>query len=145
MGMIKHAHHQFDIDHPGKDSYRLRKAGARQMLIASTQRWALMKENDSPQEPALNELIQHFDAVQFDLVIVEGFKNEAIAKIEVHRAALNHPLLAASDPNFVAIACDTVLSLKHPIPQLDLNNPSHVSDFVRSWLETQRSQPPQPR
>lgn len=81
VGMIKHAHHHFDIDQPGKDSYVLRKAGARQMLIASSRRWALMTDLEDEQEPQLSDLIARLDHSQLDLILVEGFKHETFAKI----------------------------------------------------------------
>jgi molybdenum cofactor guanylyltransferase/molybdopterin-guanine dinucleotide biosynthesis protein MobB len=137
VGAIKHAHHRFDIDQPGKDSYVLRKAGAHQMLIASSQRWALMSENETPAEPRLADLMDRLDASRLDLVIVEGFKHEKIPKLEVHRPALQHPLLANDDRFVVAVACDAVLNSNNPCPQLDLNNPVQIADFIQSWLQTQ--------
>ncbi len=130
IGMIKHAHHQFDIDTPGKDSYRLRKAGATQTLIASTQRWALMTENPVEDPPELVNLIQHLDQKHLDLILVEGFKQAHIPKIELHRPGLGHPLLFPADDNIIAIATDTPLEIETDLPRLDLNQPEEIANFI---------------
>ena len=129
IAVIKHAHHGFDIDHPGKDSYVLRKAGARQTLVASASRWALMTERESPQEPRLADLMPRLDLALLDLVLVEGFKHESIPKIEVHRPVLGHPLLFPHDPAIVAVAADAVLPAAG-IPVLDLNSPEQVAGLI---------------
>ena len=131
--VIKHAHHAFDIDQPSKDSYKLRQAGSAQMLIASRQRWALMTETPTmKREPDLKYLLTQIDSDLADIVLVEGFKHEAIPKIEVYRAALNRPLLAAEDPNIIAVASDTVLAIKQQ--QIDLNDIDAMVGFVEHWL-----------
>ncbi len=126
--LVKHAHHDFDIDHPGKDSYELRKAGAGQVLIASRRRWALMVEREYEQDPPLAELLRHLDPTQADLVLVEGFKHEHLPKIELHRPALGRPLLYSDDPDIIAVASDQPLDV--PIPRLDLNDPASIAAFV---------------
>jgi molybdopterin-guanine dinucleotide biosynthesis protein MobB len=126
--LVKHAHHDFDIDHPGKDSYELRKAGAGQVLIASRRRWALMVEREYEQDPPLAELLRHLDPTQADLVLVEGFKHEHLPKIELHRPALGRPLLYPDDPDIIAVASDRPLDV--PIPRLDLNDPASIAAFV---------------
>ena len=131
VSVIKHAHHQFDIDHKGKDSYQIREAGAVQTLIASNKRWALMTE--LAQEPDLDDLIAKFDNRYADLILVEGFKQANIAKIEVHRPSLNMPLLATQDSNIVAVASDAALELTH-IPVLDLNNIAEIAAFIIQHL-----------
>ena len=131
VSVIKHAHHQFDIDHKGKDSYQIREAGAVQTLIASNKRWALMTE--LAQEPDLADLLAKLDKRYADLVLVEGFKQAQIPKIEVHRPSLNMPLLATQDSNIVAVASDAALELKH-IPVLDLNNIAAVAAFLIDYL-----------
>ncbi len=131
VSVIKHAHHQFDIDHKGKDSYQIREAGAVQTLIASSKRWALMTE--LAQEPELEDLLARLDSRYADLVLVEGFKQANIPKIEVHRPSLNMPLLANQDANIVAVASDSLLELKH-IPVLDLNNITAVAAFLIDHL-----------
>lgn len=139
VSVIKHAHHSFDIDHPGKDSFRLREAGAIQMLLGSPKRWALMTElsrtSAGNHEPQLQELLGYLDTTLADLVVVEGFKQEPIPKIEVYRPVLDAPLLAASDPHIIAVATDGMAPCT--LPQLDLNNLSAIADFVIGWLQQQ--------
>lgn len=131
--VIKHAHHTFDIDQPGKDSYKLREAGSAQTLIASSQRWALITETPTTErEPDLKYLLTQIDSQLADIVLVEGFKHEAIRKIEVYRAALNKPLLAPQDPHIIAVASDTALSIKQQ--QIDLNNIDAMVAFIQHWL-----------
>lgn len=139
ISVIKHAHHSFDIDHPGKDSFRLRESGAVQMLLGSRRRWALMTElsrteNSAETEPGLAQLLPHIDASLVDLIVVEGFKNEPIPKIEIYRPALNKPLLAEADTNIIAIASDGAVNSKLPV--LDLNNPVEIAGFILQWLKT---------
>lgn len=127
ISTIKHAHHGFDIDRPGKDSHQHREAGANEVLISSGSRWALMHENRDGKEADLDTLIDRLSPV--DLVLVEGFRGQAHAKIEVYRAALGKPLLFPDDPHIVAIATDSeVAGVKLPV--LDLNNVSEIADFI---------------
>jgi len=137
VGLLKHAHHTFDIDVPGKDSYRLRHAGAGQVMIASRKRWALMTENEPDlDEPQLHELLQHFDPNRFDLLLVEGFKHEKYPKIELQRQALGKPALHPNDPNIIALATD----YEDPgseLPTLDINQPEMIAAFIGQWLATQ--------
>ena len=136
IAVLKHAHHEFDIDHPEKDSYKLRHAGATQMLISSSRRWALMHElTENEQELTLNELLKQIDHQQTDLVLVEGFKKEAFKKIELHRPNLGHPLMCTSDTNVIAVASDSTVSIPENLPQLDLNNPSKISDFICHYFD----------
>jgi molybdopterin-guanine dinucleotide biosynthesis protein MobB len=143
VGAIKHAHHKFEIDHPTKDSYRLRKAGADQMLVASRNCIALITEReDQRAEPELGDLLQALDTRTLDLVLVEGFKREQFPKIELHRPSLGKPLLYPNDPNIIAIATDERLSTTPcHIPVLDLNNPSAMVDFLLSHLFHSEKQP----
>lgn len=142
ISVIKHAHHSFDIDHPGKDSYLLREAGAVQMLLGSNKRWALMTElsriGPEASEPGLAELLPHVDGSLVDLILVEGFKNEPIPKIEVYRPSLNIPLLSTTDPHVIAIAADG--PVESALPVLDLNNHEAIGDFVVHWLSHQRKE-----
>jgi molybdopterin-guanine dinucleotide biosynthesis adapter protein len=117
VSVIKHAHHRFDVDVPGKDSWRHREAGAAEVLIASSNRWALMHELRGAAEPRLPELLDKLSPV--DLVVVEGFKREPHRKIEVHRAANGKPLLFPDDPGIVAIATDTAVETRLPTVHLD--------------------------
>jgi molybdopterin-guanine dinucleotide biosynthesis protein B len=138
IALIKHAHHDFDIDTPGKDSYRLRKAGASQVMVASGKRWALVNEyDDERDEPRLNELLQHLDPSRFDLLLVEGFKHENYPKVELWRSELAKPLLHPEDPNIIALACDQTPSTTAAIPLLDLNDIVAIANFVVEWVTQQ--------
>lgn len=131
LAIIKHAHHEFDIDHPGKDSYKLRHSGATQMLISSSRRWALMHElAENEQELTLQELLKQIDHSSVDLVLVEGFKKEAFDKIELHRPSLGHPLMCIADNNVIAIATDDEITITEELPVLSLNNPEEIGDFI---------------
>ncbi len=127
VSTIKHAHHSFDIDKPGKDSWRHRQAGAREVMVASGQRWALMHELRGAAEPSLDELLERMAPV--DLVIVEGFKHHDHPKIEVYRHALGKPLLHPDDPFVVAIASDQRLA-EFSRPWLPLSDASAIADFI---------------
>lgn len=124
---MKHAHHAFDIDVPGKDSYEHRAAGAREVMISSANRWALMHELKGVPEPSLAELIERMSPV--DLLLVEGFKWENHSKLEVHRPALGKPLLQPDDPHIVAVATDTHLG-GIAVPLLDLCDIPGIADFI---------------
>jgi molybdopterin-guanine dinucleotide biosynthesis adapter protein len=130
VGLIKRAHHTFDIDLPGKDSYELRKAGAAQVLVGSDNRWALMVENERPVEPDLDDLVAKLHRATLDLVIVEGFKLAPIPKIEIHRPSLGQPLLAGNDPWIVAVATDEPQRLRVDIPLFDLERPGEIAQFI---------------
>jgi len=130
VAVVKHAHHSFDTDIPGKDSYELRKAGAMQMLVASRHRWALVTETGDGAEPSLEELLGQLDHANLDLILVEGFKAERFRKLELHRPSLGNPLLYPLDRSIVAIATDAPLAQTPPIPVLDLGNPEQIADFV---------------
>jgi molybdopterin-guanine dinucleotide biosynthesis protein MobB len=115
----------------------VRKAGAQQVLVASRRRWALITEQDDGRaDPRLDELLARLDQRQLDLILVEGFRHEAIPKIELHRAALNKPLLYPEDPHIVALAADAPLATRPPIPLLDLNAPAQVAEFVAEFART---------
>jgi molybdopterin-guanine dinucleotide biosynthesis protein B len=118
VSTLKHAHHAFDVDTPGKDSHNHRLAGAREVLVSSARRWALMHELRDEREPTLAELVPHLSPV--DLVIVEGFKAETHAKLEVHRAEVGKPLLYPNDPNIVALVSDVrPADLRLPFAAID--------------------------
>lgn len=132
-GLIKHTHHNMDVDKPGKDSYELRKAGAAQTLVASRQRWALMTE--TPEEPELNltYLVSRMDASKLDIVLVEGFKHEAVAKILLFRQGCGHKVDELTiDEHVIAVASDIPLSLD--VPLLDINDIPQIATFVLRWL-----------
>jgi molybdopterin-guanine dinucleotide biosynthesis protein MobB len=136
IGMIKHSHHKkFDIDHPGKDSYRLREAGAEQMLVASRKRWALMVEMEEEfEEPNLEQLLYHLEQEKLDLILVEGFKHERYPKIEVHRPSLERPLIFPEDKAVIAIASDEPLAITSDLPRLDMNQPEEIVAFIEEQI-----------
>lgn len=133
IAMIKHAHHDFDIDKPGKDSYELRKAGASQMLVASNKRWALMTEKHNGEDPRLEDLINVLNLEECDLVLVEGFRHVSFSKIELHRPSLHKDLIYPEDESVIAIASDEKIAAAN-LPLLDLNEPQEVADFICDWL-----------
>jgi molybdopterin-guanine dinucleotide biosynthesis protein MobB len=126
VSTIKHAHHVFDVDHPGKDSYRHRQAGATEVLLASRKRFALMHELRGAAEPRLEELLAKLAPV--DLVLVEGYKRDAHPKVEAFRAETGNPLIAQDDPTVKAVASDTPLTLDRPV--FDLNDTGTIADFI---------------
>jgi molybdopterin-guanine dinucleotide biosynthesis protein B len=132
VAVIKHAHHNFDIDHPGKDSFELRQAGASQMLIASRKRMALITEfDDDHAEPSLAEALQGLNLQELDLILVEGFKHENYQKIELHRQELKKPLMFPDDPQIIAIASDApIIENRNILPKLNLNKPEQIAQFV---------------
>ena len=130
VSTIKHAHHDFDIDRPGKDSWRHRQAGAREVMVASARRWALMHELRGDAEPSLDELVTQLGPV--DVVIVEGFKRHPHPKLEVHRPSLGKPLLYPDDPHIVAIASDEPFAA--PLPLLSLGDPAAITGFMLDRL-----------
>lgn len=129
VSTLKHAHHSFDVDHPGKDSHRHRAAGATEVLLSSRGRWALMHELRGRQEPPLEMLLQKLAPV--DLVLIEGYKRDRHPKIEAFRAAAGHMLIAPDDPTIRAIASDTVLA-DVALPRFDLNDTVAIADFILS-------------
>ena len=132
VAMIKHAHHNFDIDTPGKDSFRLRKAGANPMLISSNFRNAMMTETHNA-PPSFYQLLERIHSDSVDLLLVEGFKDETFPKIELNRKTLKKPWLFKDDPNIIALACDS-----HPdtdLPLLDINDISGICAFIFQWIQ----------
>jgi molybdopterin-guanine dinucleotide biosynthesis adapter protein len=127
VSTVKHAHHDFDIDKPGKDSWKHRQAGATEVLVASGHRWALMHELRDAPEPALPEMLARL--TQVDLVLIEGFKDAPHPKIEIHRAANGKPLLFPDDPSFLAVVSDQALP-DAPLPVLSLDDAGAVAAFI---------------
>jgi len=119
VSTLKHAHHSFDVDQPGKDSHRHRMAGAQQTVLASKNRWALM-------EPLLEDLLAQLAPV--DLILIEGWKRNSHAKVEAHRAVTQNPLIALDDPSIKAVASDTELTIDRPV--FDLNDTATIADFI---------------
>lgn len=137
VGVVKHDAHSFEIDHPGKDSYRLAQAGADTMLIASSEKLAIVKKHTSP--PSIEELISTYYG-DVDVVLTEGFKKSGLPKIEVHRRERSRFLLcrgAENDPNLLAVVSDEPLHLD--VPVLDINSPSQVADFVEEKIINARA------
>ena len=131
VAVIKHAHHHFDLDQRGKDSYELRKSGADQTIICTHTRMAIISEFEQPEdEPGLEEIIESLNPNKTDLVLVEGYKHLGFAKIELHREALGKPYLFPDDPAIIAIACDAPPSQPTTIPVLDINNPESIATFI---------------
>ncbi len=140
VGVIKHAHHTFEIDYPGKDSYELRKAGASQVLIGSRQRWALLVENRDADDKPLEYHVRNLDLDKLDLILVEGFKPEVIPKIELHRPSLGHNLLYPEDESIIAIATDAGLSEDTELPVMNLNDPQQIAQFIIDRYNLTRGQ-----
>lgn len=130
VGLIKHGHHDFEIDTPGKDSFRLREAGASPVMIVSRRRRAVITEIIPEKEPVLDEQLKLFDQTGLDLILVEGFKAERFPKIELHRPSLNKPLLYPNDVDIIAIASDCPLETPDYLVQLDINQPEKIAVFI---------------
>jgi molybdopterin-guanine dinucleotide biosynthesis protein MobB len=131
LATVKHAHHEFDIDHPGKDSYRHREAGAEEVIVASARRWAHIKELVDEPEPVLADLLQHIGDV--DLVLVEGYKYGDHPRLEVRLAGQKEPLLAESNPEICAVVCDEPL-LELTVPQFDRADIAGIADFIEQQV-----------
>ena len=135
-GLIKHTHHDMDVDKPGKDSYELRKAGAAQTIVASTQRWALMTETPDQEEVDLPWLVSRMDASKLDVVLVEGFKHERAPKSVLFRQNGGHHVEdLVLDKYVIAVASDAPVTTS--LPQLDLNDIAQIAAFIVRWLEEQ--------
>ena len=131
LALIKHAHHEFDVDIPGKDSHTLRKAGADQVLITSGHRWALMQERPEPRDPRLHEEIARLNQTSIDLILVEGFRHERFPKIELMRERHDdRPPLFHHDDSIVAVAAPEHMALDSPLPRLPLDDPDTVTRFI---------------
>ena len=128
IGLIKHTHHDVDIDQPGKDSYRLRKAGATPVVLISAHRRSVITEFETPEEPLLANQLSVFSKTDTDLIIVEGFKHERFPKIELHRKELARPFLYPNDPSIIAIASNQAYHCHLPV--LDINDPDNVTNFI---------------
>jgi molybdopterin-guanine dinucleotide biosynthesis protein B len=136
VSLIKHAHHTFDVDQPGKDSFRHRHAGCTEVLVTSSRRWALMHELRGAPEPTLKEQMERLSPC--DLLLVEGFKHEPISKLEVYRAEVGESMIHPHDSNIVAIASDAKVDSQ--LPQLDLNAPEAIAAFVLKHVGLEQGQ-----
>ena len=131
IAVIKHAHHDFDLDMPGKDSYELRKAGADETIICTMTRMARISEFENPkQEPELQQIIDSLDSTRIDLVLVEGYKDVAFPKIELHREAIGKPFLYARDNSVIAVVSDVKPVADINLPCLDINDIESIADFI---------------
>lgn len=136
IAVIKHAHHQFDIDKPGKDSYEIREAGASQVVVASKNLLALMQKPLAERdEPQLYECLARLDYVDLDLVLVEGFKQTTFPKLELHRPSIGKPLLANDDPQIIAVATDADIALNRELPVLNLNDIGKIAEFIEEFCQ----------
>ena len=135
VSTLKHAHHAFDVDQPGKDSWRHRQAGAQEVMVCSQNRWALMRELRGAPEPSFDELVRRMSPV--DILLVEGFKRHSHPKIEVYRPSLGKPLLHPEDPLVVAIASDEMLP-ELGLPWLSLSDAGAVATFILARHEYYR-------
>jgi len=126
VSTVKHAHHAFDLDQQGKDTFRHREAGARQVMLSTGARWVLISELRGTAEPELADLLGRMDPV--DLVLVEGYKRDLHPKVEVHRPVTGHPRIAPGDPTVRAVATDGAVAVG--VPVLDLNDTGAVADFI---------------
>ena len=134
VSLIKHAHHNFDVDQPGKDSYRHREAGAQEVLVSSAKRWVLMHELRGADEPRLDEMIAR--VAPCELLLIEGYKKYPLPKLEVFRAGNNKAFLHPEDPHIVGIASDVPVQTK--LPQFDLNDYDGVAAFIMQHNGLQR-------
>ena len=135
VGIIKHTHHNIEIDKPGKDSFELRESGACQIVVASRNRTAIIIEDPAQtKEPELSDTLLNLNTESLDLVLVEGFKHADFAKIELHRDTLGKPFLYPNDTNIMAIAVDHEMDAETPIQILDLNQPQQIADFIEKKL-----------
>ena len=135
IGLIKHSHHDFEIDIPGKDSYELRKAGAEQVALVSAYRQVVIKERQKRQEPTLEDAVQQLDQTGLDLILVEGFRDTPFPKIELHRPSLGKRPLYPEDETIIAVATDDISVVRSDLPVLDLNNSMAIADFIRDWMK----------
>ncbi len=140
VSTVKHAHHEFDLDRPGKDSFRHRQAGAHEVLVASSVRWALLHEVEGP-EPSLTDLLARLAPV--DLVLVEGFKAHPYPKLEVHRPSLGKPALWPNDPAVLAVATDEPAP-ECRLPQLKLDAPARIAEWIMGLVAEGRTRMPDP-
>jgi molybdopterin-guanine dinucleotide biosynthesis protein MobB len=146
VGYLKHAHHTFDLDRPGKDSYELRGAGADQTLLASTERWALQVENrEKGSDPDLQSMLARFDGGELDLILVEGFKHAPFPKIEVHRTVVGEPFLYPDDPDIIAVVTDSHLTGDDTPTVLAIDDPGAIADFLQARLADLAAQSEDPR
>jgi len=142
VALVKHSHHDIEMDKPGKDSYRLRKAGASQLVLAGTHRSILFLEHGQKKDSELHEQLALLQTEDLDLVLVEGFRDQPFNKIELHRSELNKPFLFNTDPSIIALACNGKVENCH-LPVLDLNNLQVITEFVCEFVKNTETQLPE--
>ena len=142
LAIIKHSHHNVEVDNPKKDSYKLRKAGAQQTVLASPKRTTIIMEYPEQTDASLEKALQHLQTDLLDLVLVEGFKYAELPKIELHRKPLNKPYFFPEDKNIIAIASDepvekeaeNTTARNQKITKLDINNPQEIAEFIENFI-----------
>lgn len=132
--VVKKAHPSFEVDTPGKDSYVLRKSGARKVLVVSDRRWAMMADVESDKAPGWREILREINQSDLDLILVEGFRQESFDKIEVHRSETGKHLRYPDDPTIIAVATDDKSLAGAGLPLLPLDSPEQVADFVVAYV-----------
>jgi molybdopterin-guanine dinucleotide biosynthesis protein MobB len=140
IALIKHAHHDFDLDIPGKDSYELRKAGACQVLVASAKRRALIMENTAEKDPRLDDEIKYLQQEEIDLILVEGFRHETFPRIELFRPLTGHQPMYITEKAIIAVATDAKLPQATALPVLDINNPRLIADFILTQFLSEKAE-----
>lgn len=141
VGAIKHTHHDFEVDHPGKDSFRLRKAGASQVQLLSDHRWALVTERNSPEATSLVQAIERMDSARLDLILVEGYRNTHYSKIELYRAEMGEDPLYPRDDGVIAVATAGTLPVPTRLPVLPLDDARRICDYLTDRLPRIRDRP----
>jgi molybdopterin-guanine dinucleotide biosynthesis protein MobB len=139
IALIKHSHHDFEVDQPGKDSFRLRAAGASPVLLVSPYRRVIITEFSELNEPDLDDQLASIDQTKIDIVLVEGFKHSRYSKIELHRQSLNKPLLYPNDPSIIAVASDSSPNLPVHLKALDINNKADCINFILQFIQSYQS------
>lgn len=131
--LVKHAHHEFDIDYPGKDSYELRKAGAGQVLVGSGERWAMVVETHSGRDPELTDFLSRIDRSAADLILVEGFRDLAFPKVAIHRQSQDRPPLQQNDEFIIAVVSDVASQLTCTTPVFDIEDSEGLVEFIENY------------
>ncbi len=134
VGAVKHAHHGFDLDRPGKDSHRLREAGVEQILLVGPERWALLGEAEPGEQDTLERALERMDAERLDVILVEGYRGSRYPKIEVYRDAIGEPPLHPADPSVIAVATNGPLPAPTTLPVLPLDDPERVASFLLRFV-----------
>ena len=143
VGAVKHSHHGFDLDRPGKDSYRLREAGVQEMLLVSARHWALLVDEPENDPTPLEEVVRRLYLGRLDVVLVEGYRGTEFPKIELRRREVAEPPLYGRDPSVIAVATDGDLPEPTDLPVLPLDDPEPVADFILAFIRRQSGTSPE--